>query len=87
MCQYGWRLYCIYFIRYIVSSESGNLLIWNRITEQVLFKEEQIGIRQLVLLEGGAKVLAMSKPLVAAGAEVPPRTIATGIVRTIPGNL
>ena len=35
------------FFRCIVSSESGNLIIWNRLLEQVIYKEERHGIRQV----------------------------------------
>jgi hypothetical protein len=35
--------------RFIVSAESGNLLIWNRILEQVIYKEERGNIRQVIL--------------------------------------
>nr|CAD7425562.1 unnamed protein product [Timema monikensis] len=42
--------------------ESGNVLIWNRLTEQVLFKEEQPGIKQIILLENGMRFLAISRP-------------------------
>ncbi|CAH1405153.1 unnamed protein product [Nezara viridula] len=71
--------------KYIISAESGNLLIWNRITEQVIFKEEQLGIKQLILLEDGTKVLAMSKPAV-SGADAPPKSTAYGILRSIPSG-
>nr|XP_018912430.1 PREDICTED: NACHT and WD repeat domain-containing protein 2 isoform X2 [Bemisia tabaci] len=73
--------------RYIVSSESGNLLIWNRATEQVMFRESQPGIEQLTFLEEGTRVLAISKPVPAAGAEVPARTSATGVTRTVPTGM
>ncbi|XP_014255655.1 NACHT and WD repeat domain-containing protein 2 isoform X2 [Cimex lectularius] len=72
--------------KYIISAESGNILIWNRITEQVLFKEEQLGIRQILLLDDGNRFLTMSKPPLVAGVEPPPRTTATGILRTIPAG-
>ncbi|CAB0008443.1 unnamed protein product, partial [Nesidiocoris tenuis] len=72
--------------KFIISAESGNILVWNRVTEQVLFKEEQQGIRQILLLEEGTKILVMSKPLIVAGVEPPPRTVATGILRTIPSG-
>ncbi|BES94311.1 NAHypothetical proteinT domain [Nesidiocoris tenuis] len=72
--------------KFIISAESGNILVWNRVTEQVLFKEEQQGIRQILLLEEGTKILVMSKPLIVAGVEPPPRTVATGILRTIPNG-
>lgn len=74
------------YFRYIVSSESGNIIIWNRPTEQVLFKELQPGIEQLSFLEDGTKVIAISKPIPPPGADIPAKTTATGIVRTIPSG-
>lgn len=70
--------------KYIISAESGNILIWHRLTEQVIFKDEQPGIRQLTLMEDGNKVLAISKPSNPQGTDVV-RTTATACVRTIPG--
>lgn len=46
--------------RFIVSSETGKLLIWNRVSEQVLFRDDQPGIQQIKFLDGGEKVLAIS---------------------------
>jgi WD40 repeat protein len=46
--------------KYIVSSETGKLIIWNRVTEQVLYKDDQPGIQQITLLEEGEKVLTVS---------------------------
>lgn len=46
--------------KYIVSSETGKLLIWNRVSEQVLFRDDQPGIQQVKFLEGGEKVLSIS---------------------------
>ncbi|XP_066996019.2 NACHT and WD repeat domain-containing protein 2 [Anabrus simplex] len=73
--------------RYIVSAESGNVLVWNRLTEQVLFKEEQPSIQQLTLLENGTRFIAISKsPVVPSGGEVL-RTNASVITRTIPDGI
>ncbi|KAL6427737.1 hypothetical protein ACFW04_008880 [Cataglyphis niger] len=69
--------------RYIVSTESGNVLVWNRITEQVLFKEEQTNVKQLTLIESSSKFLAISRPNNPAGVENM-RTTATLIMRNIP---
>ncbi|XP_063218680.1 NACHT and WD repeat domain-containing protein 2 [Bacillus rossius redtenbacheri] len=69
--------------RFIISAESGNILIWNRLTEQVLFKEEQPGIKQVVLLENGMRFLAISTLEDFGNAEIT-KTVATGILRTIP---
>lgn len=46
--------------KYIVSSETGKLLIWNRVSEQVLFRDDQPGIQQVKFWEGGDKVLTIS---------------------------
>lgn len=46
--------------KYIVSSETGKLLIWNRVSEQVLFRDDQPGIQQVKFLEGSEKVLTIS---------------------------
>jgi hypothetical protein len=67
-----------------VSAESGNILIWNRLTEQVLFKEEQPGVKQITLLDGGQRFLAISRPA-DSGADVT-RINATIVTRTIPGK-
>nr|XP_022901616.1 uncharacterized protein LOC111414493 [Onthophagus taurus] len=69
--------------KYIISAESGNILFWHRLTERVIFKDEQIGIRQLKLMEDGNKVLSISKPSNPSGVDFV-RTTATACVRTIP---
>lgn len=71
--------------RYIVSTESGNILIWNRITEQVLFKEEQTNVKQLTLIENSSKFIAISRPNNPTGVENV-RTTATLVMRSIPGS-
>ena len=76
-----------YFARYIVSAESGNILIWNRLTEQVLFKEEQPGVKQVTLLDNGQRFVAISKPEPPAGSAEVIRVNASIITRTIPGKL
>lgn len=74
--------------RYIVSAESGNILVWNRLTEQVLFKEEQQGVRQLDLLEDGARFLAVSRPSPANAAPnaEPSKATATATARALPSE-
>ncbi|XP_026300938.1 NACHT and WD repeat domain-containing protein 2 isoform X2 [Apis mellifera] len=69
--------------KYIVSTESGNVLIWNRITEQVLFKEEQQHVRQLTLFENSSKFITVSRPKNPPGVESM-KTTATLFMRTIP---
>lgn len=46
--------------KYIVSSETGKFLIWNRVSEQVLCREDQPGIQQVKFLEFGERVLSIS---------------------------
>lgn len=50
----------------------------------MLVRDYQPGIEQLSFLEDGNKVIAISKPVLAPGADIPSKTTATGIVRTIP---
>lgn len=71
--------------KYIISAESGNILIWHRLTQQVVFKDEQPGIRQLTLMEGGEKILSISRPSNPPGVDFV-RTVATVCVRHIPGK-
>ncbi|KAL2749964.1 NACHT and WD repeat domain-containing protein 2 [Vespula maculifrons] len=69
--------------RYIISVESGNVLIWNRITEQVLFKGEQANVKQLKLIENSTKFFTVSRPNNPTGVESM-RTTAVLVVRSIP---
>lgn len=69
--------------KYIVSIESGNVLIWNRVTEQVLFKEEQQDVRQLTLLQESTKFIAVSRPSNPMGVECS-KTTANLVMRSIP---
>ncbi|KAL7293010.1 hypothetical protein TKK_0013456 [Trichogramma kaykai] len=69
--------------KFIVSVESGNVLIWNRITEQVLFKEEQADVRQLILINDGLKFATISRANNPPGIEIM-RTNVTVIMRSIP---
>lgn len=71
--------------RYIVSAESGNIIIWNRLTETVLFKEEQTSVIQLTLLENDTKFLTVSKPCTQGIVDEVVKPLAIGIVRSIPG--
>lgn len=68
-----------------MSTESGNVLIWNRITEQVLFKEEQKNVKQLTLIENSSKFIAVSRPNNPTGVENV-RTTAILVIRSIPGR-
>lgn len=71
--------------KYIISAESGNVLIWNRLTEQVLFKEAQPNIKQLILMNNENFVLTASHPTTGSALE-PNRVNATVIVRKVPGK-
>ncbi|XP_065202628.1 NACHT and WD repeat domain-containing protein 2 isoform X2 [Planococcus citri] len=71
--------------KYIVCSESGNVLIWNRLTEQVVYKEAQPGVVQLEFLEDGSKFFAISRPQL-IGTDNPARVTATCITRVIPSG-
>ncbi|VEN47743.1 unnamed protein product, partial [Callosobruchus maculatus] len=71
--------------KYIISAESGNFLIWLRLTQMVIFKEEQPGIKQLTLIEDGTKVLSISKPSNPPGTDLV-RTTATVCVREVPSG-
>jgi WD40 repeat protein len=72
--------------KYIISAESGNFLIWLRLTQQVIYKEEQPGIRQLTLMDEGTKVLSISKPSNPPGTDLV-RTVATACVREVPSKI
>ncbi|KAK3849709.1 hypothetical protein Pcinc_043548 [Petrolisthes cinctipes] len=47
--------------RYIVSTESGNVLFWNVHAEAVVYKTEQKNVHQLMLLDEDTKVVTVSK--------------------------
>lgn len=83
--------------KYIVSSETGKFLIWNRVSEQVLYRDDQPGIQQITYLENGYKVLSISCANMnrnsASGSGAAPggndeNTGFLGIakLRTVPGN-
>lgn len=75
--------------KHIVSSETGKFLIWNRVSEQVLCRDDQPGIQQIKFLENGDRVLSIScaninKNVAEEGGDL----IAVAKVRTIPeGNV
>lgn len=46
--------------KFIISSETGKLLTWNRVTEQVLFRDDQPGIQQIKFLDGFERILSIS---------------------------
>ena len=49
------------FVRYLVSTESGNVLIWNVTVKAVVFKCEQRDVQQIILLDEDTKFIAVSK--------------------------
>lgn len=69
--------------KYVVCSESGNLLIWNRILCRVIFKQQQPGIQQLMLLDEATKCLTVSKQE-DINVETQQNIDAKAIVRSIP---
>jgi len=69
--------------KYVVCSESGNLLIWNRILCRVIFKQQQPGIQQIMFLDEANKCLTVSKQE-EVNVEAQPNIDATAIVRSIP---
>lgn len=73
--------------RYIVSSETGKIIIWNRVTEQVLFKDDQPGIQQITLLDESEKFIAVSCPQFNSANQLgndESKLTAKAIVRNIP---
>lgn len=80
--------------RYIISSETGKFLIWNRVSEQVVYRDDQPGIQQITLMDYGYKVLTVSVPNInqrdiiaaaSAGADEANRLTAITTLRSIPG--
>ncbi len=47
--------------KFVVSAESGNVLIWDVETEKVLKSDEQKDVTQLVLMDDDTKLVAFSK--------------------------
>ncbi|KAF2357627.1 WD40-repeat-containing domain [Trinorchestia longiramus] len=47
--------------RYIVSTESGNVLVWNVKTKSVEFRAEERNVLQLLLIDGDTKFLAICR--------------------------
>ncbi|XP_055855708.1 NACHT and WD repeat domain-containing protein 2 [Episyrphus balteatus] len=77
--------------KYIISSETGKFLIWNRVSEQVIFRDDQPGIQQITFLEDGAKVMTVSCPNINqkdAGGDDAHRLTAITTMRSVPdGNI
>lgn len=79
--------------KFILSSETGKLLIWNRVSEQVIHRHDQPNIQQITFLENQEKILVVScqsaQPVVPHGEEgAPPpannKFTALATVRTVP---
>ena len=73
--------------KHIISSETGKIIVWNRVTEQVLYKSDQPGIQQITLLEHGEKFLAVSCPNFNSANQLgneEQKLTAKAIVRSIP---
>ncbi|XP_030375810.1 NACHT and WD repeat domain-containing protein 2 [Scaptodrosophila lebanonensis] len=76
--------------RYIISSETGKFLVWNRVSEQVVYRDDQPGIQQITLMDYGYKVLTVSVPninqrdIIAAAGEETNRLTAIATVRSVP---
>jgi WD40 repeat protein len=69
--------------KYVICSESGNFIIWNRILCRVVFKQQQSGIQQIMLLDEATKCLTVSKQE-EINVETQQNIDATAIVRSIP---
>lgn len=76
--------------RYIISSETGKMLVWNRVTEQVLSRDDQPGVQQISLIDNGEKFLTVSCPNInaalASNSADECNLKATAIVRHIPSG-
>ncbi|CAG0882144.1 unnamed protein product, partial [Cyprideis torosa] len=48
-------------IRYIISTESGNVIVWHVETKSVLFKEEQHSVKQIFFMDEDTKFGAVSR--------------------------
>ncbi|KAI8121835.1 NACHT and WD repeat domain-containing protein 2 [Lucilia cuprina] len=74
--------------RYIISSETGKFLIWNRVSEQVIYRDDQPGIQQITFMDYGYKVMIAISISCAninqKEAEDTNRLMATTTVRTVP---
>ncbi|KAL4712468.1 hypothetical protein ACJJTC_007484 [Scirpophaga incertulas] len=67
---------------HVLTAESGFVLVWAVGQRQVIFKEEQKGVKQLIMLEEGAKFVTIS--IAATLDNVENVVNATIIARTIP---
>lgn len=77
--------------RFIISSETGKFLIWNRVSEQVIFRDDEPGIQQITFMNYGYKVMIVTCPnninqKECREGEDSNRLFASTSVRTIPGK-
>lgn len=52
----------------------------------MLFREEQVGIKQVILMEQGAQCLTISKPHNAIDGNDGGKLTGVAVLRTVPGN-
>lgn len=72
--------------KHIVSSETGKILVWNRVSEQVLYRDDQPGIQQIKFLEHGEKVLSISCTNINKICDDESGLLALAQVRSLPGK-
>ncbi|KAI9580289.1 NACHT and WD repeat domain-containing protein 2 [Glossina fuscipes] len=74
--------------KYIIASETGKFLVWNRVSEQVVYRDDQPGIQQITFMDYGYKVMTVSCPNInqkeMKEGEEPNRLMAVTIVRAVP---
>ncbi|XP_026317171.1 NACHT and WD repeat domain-containing protein 2 [Hyposmocoma kahamanoa] len=66
----------------VLTAESGNVVIWDLVEKQVIYKEEQKGVKQLLLLEEGTKFITIS--MQGSNDNVDSITVAHIVARTVP---
>ncbi|KAG7296838.1 hypothetical protein JYU34_019694 [Plutella xylostella] len=66
----------------VVTAESGNVIIWDLTEQKPIFKEEQKGIKQIILVEDGTKFVTISMEIITENVEN--ITVAKMVARTIP---
>lgn len=72
--------------KHIVSSETGKILVWNRVSEQVLYRDDQPGIQQIKFLDHGEKVLSISCANINKICDDESGLLALAQVRSLPGK-
>ncbi|XP_013168603.1 PREDICTED: NACHT and WD repeat domain-containing protein 2 [Papilio xuthus] len=66
----------------VVTAESGNVVIWDIAEKQVIFKEEQKGVKQVLLLDDGTKFITISMQV--STDNIDNMAVAVIIARSIP---